>query len=399
MLKGKHIVLGVTGGIAAYKTPWLVRELVKAGAEVQVVMTENAARFVTPLTLSTLSQRETIVGMFAQSERTRHIDLAVWADVMLVAPATANTLAKLAGGFADDFLSTLALALRGPLMLAPSMDVDMFLHERTQANIAALSESGCVVVPPETGALASGLSGPGRLPEIDRLVRSIEETLDRSFLDLKGKRVLVTAGPTREPVDPVRYLGNRSSGKMGFTLASAAALRGAQVTLISGPVTLRTPRNVRRIDVETACDMLEAVQREFTLSDLVVMAAAVADFAPTQASDRKLKREAQQGETFSLLLKKNPDILKMLGEQKTVQVLVGFALETNDGVENARVKLTTKNLDAIVLNSAVEDGAGFESDTNIVTILTADGKTRQTPKLPKFDVANEVIDSVAHLLK
>ena len=402
MLKGKHIILGITGGIAAYKTAWLVRELVKAGAEVQVVMTESATQFVTPLTLSTLSRREAITGMFSSSphmQGTRHIDLALWADLMLIAPATANTIAKIVGGLADDFLSTLVLALRCPLALAPSMDVDMYLHEKTQRNIGELRESGCFVVLPETGDLASGLSGPGRLPEIDRLVKFIEDTLDKSHQDLKGRKVLVTAGPTQEPIDPVRYVGNRSSGKMGFAVAAAAALRGAQVTLVTGPVKLKTPRNVRRIDVQTACEMLEAVQGEFTLSDLVVMAAAVADYAPAQPLDQKIKREAQPGETLTLLLKKNPDILKELGEQKTQQVLVGFALETNDGVQNARKKLVAKNLDAIVLNTAGEQGAGFETDTNIVTIITADGKTEQLPQLLKFDAANEILNRVVPLLK
>jgi phosphopantothenoylcysteine decarboxylase/phosphopantothenate--cysteine ligase len=402
MLKGKHIILGVTGGIAAYKTAGLVRELVKAGAEVQVVMTESATQFVTPLTLSTLSRRDVIIGMFPHSpggHGARHIELALWADLMLVAPATANTVAKIAGGFSDDFLSTLVLALRCPLALAPSMDVDMFLNERTQRNLDALKETGCFVIPPETGELASGLSGPGRLPEVEGLVKFIEDTLDGTYQDLKGRNVLVTAGPTHEPIDPVRYIGNRSSGKMGFAIATAAALRGAQVTLVSGPVTLKTPRTVRRIDVRTACEMLEEVQKEFTLSDLVVMAAAVADYAPSNPAEQKLKREAQPAETFSLSLKKNPDILKLIGEQKTVQVLVGFALETSDGVDNARKKLASKNLDAIVLNNATEEGAGFEADTNIVTILTADGNIEPLPKLLKFDVANEVLNRVVPFLK
>ena len=402
MLKGKHIILGVTGGIAAYKTAGLVRELVRAGAEVQVVMTENAAQFVTPLTLSTLSRREVVTGMFSPSsgqQGTKHIDLALWADLMLIAPATANTIAKIAGGFADDFLSTLVLALRCPLALAPSMDADMFLNERTQRNIDALKEEGCFVIPPETGELASGLSGPGRLPEVEGLITFVENTLDGAHQDLKGRAVLVTAGPTQEPIDPVRYVGNRSSGKMGFAIAAAAALRGAEVTLISGPVALRTPRSVHRVDVRTACEMLDAVQGAYTLSDLVVMAAAVADFAPSHPADQKLKRDAQPGETLTLSLKKNPDILKLLGEQKTVQVLVGFALETGNGLDNARKKLTGKNLDAIIFNNAQEEGAGFEGDTNIVTILMADGKIEQLPKLLKFDVANEILNRIVPLLK
>jgi phosphopantothenoylcysteine decarboxylase / phosphopantothenate---cysteine ligase len=405
MLKGKHIILGVTGGIAAYKSAWLVREFVKAGAEVQVVMTRSATQFVTPLTLSTLSQHEVIIEMFAPSPEqptmqwTKHIELALWADIMLVAPATANTIAKIAHGLADDFLSTLVLALRCPLALAPAMDVDMYRNEKTQTNIAALGETGCFIIDPETGELASGLSGPGRLPEINKLVMFVESVFDKTHQDLKGKRVLVTAGPTQEPIDPVRYIGNRSSGKMGFAIATAASLRGAEVTLISGPVALKTPRNVRRIDVRTACEMQEAAHKEFTLADIVIMAAAVADYAPSQPSEEKIKREAQATDAFVLSLKKNPDILKSLGEQKTIQVLIGFALETNDGVENAQKKLAAKNLDAIVLNNANEEGAGFETDTNIVTVITADGKIEQLPKLPKFDVANEILNRVLPLLK
>jgi phosphopantothenoylcysteine decarboxylase / phosphopantothenate---cysteine ligase len=405
MLRGKHIILGVTGGIAAYKTAWLVREWVKAGAEVQVVMTRSAAQFITPLTLSTLSQREVIIEMFPPSpdqptmQWTKHIELALWADIMFVAPATANTIAKIAHGLADDFLSTLVLALRCPLAVAPAMDVDMYHNEKTERNIDVLRETGCFVIDPETGELASGLSGPGRLPEVERLFTFVESILDKSYQDMKGKKVLVTAGPTHEPIDPVRYIGNHSSGKMGFALATAATLRGADVTLISGPVALKTPRNVRRIDVRTAGEMQEAVQKEFTPSDLVIMAAAVADYAPSQPAEQKLKRDAQPVETFSLSLKKNPDILRMLGEQKTNHVLVGFALETNNGLENARKKLAAKHLDAIVLNNANEEGAGFGTDTNIVAIVTADGKVEQLPRLSKFDVANEILNRVVPLLK
>ena len=405
MLGGKHIVLGVTGGIAAYKCAWLVREFVKAGAEVQVVMTQSATQFVTPLTLSTLSQREVLIEMFPPSVdqstalRTKHIDVALWADIMLIAPATANTIAKVANGQADDLLSTLVLALRCPLALAPSMDVDMYVSDVTQRNLSSLKEGGCFVLEPESGELASGLSGPGRLPEIERIVSFVEGILDKTNQDLKGEKILVTAGPTQEPIDPVRYIGNRSSGKMGFALANAATLRGAEVTMISGPVALKTPRNVRRIDVRTACEMHEAVQREFSSVDVVVMAAAVADYAPSTPSERKIKRESQKDETFSLLLKKNPDILKSLGEQKKSQVLVGFALETHDGLENARKKLASKNLDLVVLNSANEEGAGVGTDTNIVTIVSSTGSVTELPKLSKFDVANEILNRIVPILK
>jgi phosphopantothenoylcysteine decarboxylase/phosphopantothenate--cysteine ligase len=404
MVKGKHILLGITGGIAAYKTAWLVREFVKKGAEVQVVMTRAATQFVTPLTLSTLSHRQAIIDMFPASPEqttdqwTKHIELGVWADVMLIAPATANTIAKITNGMADDFLTALVLSLRAPLVLAPSMDVDMYLHEATQQNLALLKERGCFVIDPESGELASGLSGPGRLPEVETLVRYIDTLLEGSRADLKGKRVLITAGPTYEPIDPVRYVGNRSSGKMGFAVANAAALRGADVTLISGPVALQSPRNTRRINVQTASEMREEVLREFPAADVLVMAAAVADFAPATIKAEKIKRESQQGETFSLELKKNPDILKTLGEQKSRQILVGFALETSNGAANAQKKLHEKQIDMIVLNNPLGERAGFGSDTNLVTIFMANGAVEQLPRMSKFDVANMILDRVVGLL-
>jgi len=405
VLKEKHIILGVTGGIAAYKSAWVVREFVKAGAEVQVVMTRSATEFITPLTLSTLSRRETIIEMFPSSpdqptdQWTKHIDLALWADVMLVAPATANVIAKIAHGLADDFLSTLVLALRCPLVVSPAMDVDMYQNEMTQENIAVLRQAGVFVLDPDAGELASGLSGPGRLPEVDRLVASVEKILDGAHKDLKGKRVVVTAGPTQEPIDPVRYIGNRSSGKMGFALANAAALRGADVTLISGPVSFRTPRNTRRIDVRTAAEMQNAVEREFTNTDVLIMAAAVADFAPIDIAAQKIKREKGGNQHLTLQLRKNPDILQSLGQKKKHRILVGFALETVNGLENAKLKLSAKNLDLIVLNDPTTDGAGFGSDTNVATIITARNEIRQLPKMSKFDVANEILNHVVSFLK
>jgi len=405
MLAGKHILLGVTGGIAAYKSAWLVREFVKAGAEVQVVMTRAAAQFVTPLTLSTLSRREVIIEMFSPSpdqttvQWTKHIDLALWGDVMLIAPATANTIAKIAHGLANDFLSTLVLAIRCPLIVAPAMDVDMLQNERTQRNISSLKETGCFIIDPDAGDLASGLSGPGRLPELDVLIKAVDGLLEKIHPDLQGKRVLVTAGPTQEPIDPVRYIGNRSSGKMGFAIARAAALRGAEVTLISGPVTLKTPRNTTRIDVNTAVEMKVAVEKEFSSADVVIMSAAVADFAPAAPEHQKIKRNAHAGEDYTVQLRKNPDILKSLGEMKTRQVLVGFALETENGVANAREKLSFKRLDAIVLNNPNDEGAAFGTDTNVVTVITAAGKVEQLPRMSKFDVANELLDRVVPLLK
>lgn len=403
MLAGKKIILGVTGGIAAYKTPLLVREFVKAGAEVQVVMTRAAQQFVAPLTLSTLSRRDVIAEMFTdrveQTTRswTQHIDLALWADVMLIAPATAHTIAKIAHGFADDFLTTLVLALRSPLVLAPSMDVDMYLNPSTQRNIATLKEVGCFVLAPEEGELASGLSGVGRLPEIDRLVRAVDDVLERVHQDLRAVRVVITAGPTYEPIDPVRFIGNYSSGKMGFAIATAAALRGADVTLIAGPVSLATPRNTRRIDVQTARQMYDTVHREYDQADIVIMAAAVADFTVASPSPAKIKREQLESETFTLTLTKNPDILKSLGEKKRHQVLVGFALETGNGVANARAKLSAKNLDLIVLNNPLEEGAGFGTETNRVTILSSDGSIDELPLMSKFDVALNILNKAAAL--
>ncbi len=405
MLKGKKIVLGVTGGIAAYKSAWLVREFIKAGAEVQVVMTRSAAQFVTPLTLSTLSQRQVIMEMFPQSpdqptdQWTKHIDLGLWADVMLIAPATANTIAKIAHGLADDFLTTLVLALRCPLVVAPAMDMDMYLNETTQQNIDTLKQTGGFIIDPESGELASGLSGPGRLPEVEKLLAYVDNLLDKVHRDLQGKKVLVTAGPTHEPIDPVRYVGNRSSGKMGFAVAHAAALRGAEVTLVSGPVSLKTPRNTRRIDVQTAVEMQKVVEREFPAVDLLVMSAAVADYSPVEPASNKIKKESRSDKRVTMELKENPDILKSLGESKRHQILVGFALETDDGIENAKRKLAAKHLDAIVLNDPTEDGAGFGVDTNVVTVITPDGRMEKLPKLSKFDVANEILNRVTPLLK
>jgi phosphopantothenoylcysteine decarboxylase/phosphopantothenate--cysteine ligase len=403
MFAGKRILLGVTGGIAAYKSAFLVRELVRRGADVQVIMTRAATNFITPLTLSTLSRREVIVEMFPPwpdqptMQWTKHIELALWGDVMLIAPASANTIAKLVHGIADNFLTTLVLALRCPLVVAPAMDVDMYRHATTIMNIAALRESGAFIIDPESGELASGLSGPGRLPEVDRLVSELEGVLGKAQRDLSGRKVLVTAGPTYEPIDPVRFIGNRSSGKMGFALAAAATQRGAEVTLISGPVALKTPRNVRRIDVETARQMADAVEQEFASTELLVMSAAVADYAPRAASGQKIKREQSGNMTIELV--SNPDILRSAGERKTHQTIVGFALETENGVENARKKLAAKHLDMIVLNNALEEGAGFGTDTNAVTLIRAAGEPESIPVQPKIDVAHQILARAARLLR
>jgi phosphopantothenoylcysteine decarboxylase/phosphopantothenate--cysteine ligase len=329
---------------------------------------------------------------------TKHIELALWADVMLVAPASANTIAKITHGSADNFLTTLILALRCPLVLAPAMDVDMYLNESTQRNIAALREGGCTIIEPDTGELASGLSGPGRLPEVDRLLSEVTKVLAQTHRDLSGRRVLVSAGPTHEPIDPVRFIGNRSSGKMGYALATAAALRGAEVTLVSGPVSLRTPRNVRRIDVRSAEEMACALEAEFASAHVLIMAAAVADFAPRQIAPMKIKRAEGQGGVLSLELVSNPDIVKSLAARKGKRVVVGFALETENGEDNARRKLVAKNLDFIVLNNPLEEGAGFGADTNVITILPPAGEPERLPRMAKIDVAHAILSRVVPLL-
>lgn len=404
MLKGKKILVAVTGGIAAYKIPFLLRELKKRGAQSRVIMTEAAAEFVTPLTCSVLSGHDVVVGTFPSKGSRRvgmgtwHISLGRWADLMLIAPATANTLAKLSHGYADDAVSTLALAARCQVMVAPSMDVDMWLHRATQENVSRLREMGYAVLHPDEGELASGLSGPGRLPGVDALLEAIDRTLSRSRRDFRGKKVLVTAGPTREAIDPVRYIGNRSSGKMGFALARAAAERGADVTLVSGDVPLETPRMVRRVGVESAAEMRRAVVRHSRRADVIIMAAAVADFAPIVASRKKIKKEEMRGGRLTLTLRKTDDILAGLSKRKNGQVVVGFALETHDEIPSARRKLTGKNLDFVILNNPLRPGSGFGSETNIVTILSRKGKVERLRKLPKLEVANEILDRVRSTL-
>jgi phosphopantothenoylcysteine decarboxylase / phosphopantothenate---cysteine ligase len=394
------IVLGVTGGIAAYKVPLLVRDLVKAGMNVRCVMTESAAAFVAPTTLSALTGHEVVVGVFPAAGSARvetdtwHIDMAQWADLMLIAPATANTCAKLAHGYADNAVTTLALALRCPLVLSPAMDTDMWNHERTQENMRILEETGCIILPPEEGALASGLVGPGRMPEPAALARAVHQILSKTSGDLRGRNILVTAGPTREPIDPVRYIGNRSSGKMGFAVAAAAAARGASVTLVTGPVDLRSPRGVRRIDVETAAEMHREVMKAGRRSDAVIMTAAVADFTPSRPSVSKIKKE-NSGGSIGLELKPTKDILGELGRKKGKRILVGFALETGNGPANARRKLAAKNLDFIVLNNAGEKGSGFGTETNRVTLFHITGRVEPLPLLPKSGVAQAILDRVA----
>lgn len=404
MLAGKHILLGVSGGIAAYKSALLVREFIRDGADVQVVMTQAATHFITPLTLATLSRREVILDMFPPSpdqptsQWTKHIDLGLWGDVMLIAPATANTLAKITAGMADNFLTSLVLALRCPLVVAPTMDADMYTNVATQHNLSILRERGVTIIEPGSGELASGLTGPGRMPEPDVLRDAVSALLDGSAADLKGIQVLVTAGPTQEPIDPVRYLGNRSSGKMGFAVARAAALRGASVTLVAGPVALATPQGVQRVNVQTAREMRDAVLQQFDSSHVLIMAAAVADFAPATVAQTKIKREATAEERFTIDCVKNPDILREAAARRKQQVLVGFALETDNALEHARAKRKAKDLDLIVLNDPRAEGAAFGSDTNLVTLIDRDDAVTPLPLQSKFDVATQILNRIVRLL-
>ncbi|MFQ5797272.1 MAG: bifunctional phosphopantothenoylcysteine decarboxylase/phosphopantothenate--cysteine ligase CoaBC, partial [Bacteroidota bacterium] len=330
VLQKRNIVLGVTGGIAAYKACYLVRELRRKGASVRVIMTRSATEFVTPLTFSTLSQNEVMVDLWPADTSSstdlgvRHIDLGLWADAMVIAPASANTLAKLVYGIADNALTTTVLALRCPLILAPSMDLDMWNHPTTQANLSKSRELGYFIIPPGEGFLASGLEGPGRLAELDLIIEFLEKILQKTHRDLTGKNVVVTAGPTREPIDAVRFISNRSSGKMGFAIARAAALRGADVTLISGPVQLATPRSVERVDVVTAEEMERIVLERAGKAHIVIMSAAVADYGPAQYAGKKIKREDEA--LLTLQLRSTPDVLQTLGSKKDGKVLVGFAL-------------------------------------------------------------------------
>ncbi len=403
MLKGKKILLGITGGIAAYKSCYLVREFVKSGANVKVVMTPSATKFVSPLTFSTLSKNPVAADIWSSDQSTqsdigtRHIDTANWPDLYLIAPASAHTISKLTHGSADTLVSLIALATRAPIALAPTMDADMYLNDVTRANLARLQERGCFVIQPDFGEHASGLAGPGRFPEIESIAKHVETILSGAHRDLARRTILVTAGPTYEAIDPVRFVGNRSSGKMGFALANAAAQRGAAVTLIAGPVRLETPRTVKRIDVESAQEMYEAVMKHAKKNDAVVMAAAVADFTPAHPAVRKIKKNSQG--TFSeIKLTTTPDILAAVAKRKLGKVVAGFALETEDGVEHAKAKLREKGLDFIVLNIQKKEHSVFGSDTNAVTIIDRKGAIDELPELPKFDVANRILDKVRDLL-
>lgn len=397
MLQGKKIVLGVTGGIAVYKAVDLVSRLRKAGCEVRVVMTEHAQQFVTPLTFKEISGNAVATSMWNANQEfnVEHIALANWADAFLVAPATANILAKMACGIADDLLSTTLLAAQAPIVVCPAMNTGMYQNPATQENIAKLQERGVTVMPPAVGHLACGTSGPGRLPEPQQIVEFMSAFFAGREGDLRGLRVLVTAAGTREPIDPVRYVGNRSSGKMGYAVAQMAAERGADVLLISAPSALAAPPNVRVVNVETTNEMLEACLAAYGDVDIVIKAAAVADYRPRDVADQKIKKKTD--DALTVVMDKNPDILKTLGAKKEQQVLVGFAAETQNLLANAREKVVKKNLDMIVANDVTAAGAGFNSDTNIVKFLFANGDVRELEQMPKVDVANKILDEAIRI--
>lgn len=393
-LAGRELVLGVTGSIAAYKAVLLLRELTRLGAGVSVCLTEHAARFVGPLTFRTLSGRAVLVDLFDPHSReaVEHVAVAERADAVVVAPATANLIAKAAHGLADDFLTTLLLAARGVVLVAPAMDGGMWDHPAVAANVATLRERGVTVLDPETGPLASGMSGQGRLPGIDVIVDALL-TLLAPARDLAGDRVLVTAGPTREPIDPVRYISNRSSGKMGYSLAAAALRRGARVTLISGPTALTPPGAAVFVPVQTAEEMREAVLHHAASATIVIKAAAVADYRVKQPADTKIKGKRD----LALELTSNPDILAELAARRTGAFLVGFAAETRDVAANARAKLEAKSVDLLVANDVSRSGIGFDADDNEVLLVDRWGGHRTLPRMPKTDVADAILTEVLAL--
>lgn len=397
-LKGKRIVLGITGSIAAYKACVLIRELIKAGAEVQAVMTPSAKEFITPLTISTLTHKPVISEFFDRRDGSwhSHVDIGLWADAMIIAPATASSIAKMANGVADNMLITTYLSMRAPVFVAPAMDVDMFSHTATQKNIKTLRSYGNIIIEPETGELASGLEGKGRMEEPAVIAKSLEAYF-KSQNQLKGKRVLITAGPTYEKIDPVRFIGNYSSGKMGYALAEECAERGAEVELVSGPVSINLNRtNIHITKVESAAQMYAAAVNAFPKTDIAILCAAVADFTPRETKDVKIKRE--KGD-MAIQLVPTKDIAAELGRmKKESQFMVGFALETNDETNNAINKLKAKKLDFIVLNSLNDKGAGFSVDTNKITIISDTSKYEYSLK-PKREVAKDIIDKICELYK
>ena len=398
ILSGKKIILGVTGGIAAYKSCYIVRELIKRKAEVRVVMTPSAVEFVAPLTFSTLTNYKVQVNTFPLSQKegtdvsTWHVDYALWADLMVIAPATVNTIAKIAHGFADNALTTLASALRSPLLIVPAADVDMYKNKFTQENLNKLESNGAYIVKAESGELASGLSGYGRMADVQKIIDAAEIVLYGIKKDLDGKRILITAGPTFEDIDPVRFIGNRSSGKMGFAIAKAAFLRGADVTLISGPTSEIAYAEIITLKVRSAAEMKKNVEKELKGNDVIIMAAAVADFKPVVTRTKKIKKENNFSE---IKLTQTDDILASI--KKDGKTLIGFALETDDEKSNAVKKLKAKNLDMIVLNSIKDKMSGFEYDTNKITVIHKTGRQKSYPLLSKFQAANKILSEIINV--
>ncbi|SDL75408.1 phosphopantothenoylcysteine decarboxylase / phosphopantothenate--cysteine ligase [Pedobacter sp. ok626] len=398
MLKNKKIILGVCGSIAAYKSAILVRLLVKAGANVKVILTADAGNFITPLTLATLSKNPVYTQYFEEETGvwSNHVELGLWADLMVIAPASANTLAKMAGGLCDNLLTAVYLSAKCPVFVAPAMDLDMWKHESTQANINKILSYGNQVIKPGSGELASGLYGEGRMAEPEEIVAFLSDAVSAS-LPLLGKKVLVTAGPTYEAIDPVRFIGNHSSGKMGFAIADRFASLGADVTLITGPTSEKSTYPLKRIDVVSAADMLHACKAEFNAAEITVMSAAVADYTPVQKANQKIKKTSSE---FSLELKKTEDILATLGQlKKAGQILVGFALETENEEEYAKGKLVKKNLDLIVLNSLNDKGAGFKMDTNKITIFNKAAEKNVFEMKSKTAVAIDICNEILKLAK
>jgi phosphopantothenoylcysteine decarboxylase/phosphopantothenate--cysteine ligase len=392
-----HIVLGVTGGIAAYKAPDVVRRLRDVGADVRVILTPNAARFVSPLSLAAVSGNGVIIEQWGDSAHggVDHIELARWADLLLIAPATANMIAKLAVGLADDALSTYAIAHRGAIIVAPAMNTSMLQHPTVQTNLATLRERGVIVLDPDSGLLACGDEGSGRMPDPPVLADFVKQQF--ATRDLEGRSILVTAGPTREPIDPVRYISNRSSGKMGYAIAEAARRRGANVTLVSGPTAIPAPAGVTLTRVTTAAEMHKAVMDALPSQQIVIKAAAVADFTPVAVADHKIKKQADVDET-TLTLKKAPDILADIGASSPRPFIVAFAAETDSVESNAREKLVRKNADLIVANDVADPSIGFDSDQNAVTVIARDGSSTKIDRAAKIVIANRILDLVVERL-
>ncbi len=397
LLKGKNIILGITGSIAAYKAAMLCRLLVKEGADVRVIMTPLAKQFITPLTMATLSKHPILVEFFnpENGEWNSHVSLGEWADLLLIAPTTANTLAKMTTGIADNLLLTTYLSARSKVAVAPAMDLDMYQHITTQQNLATLRERGVAVIEPKTGELASGLVGKGRMAEPEEIVAEVVALLDEKKKSLSAKRYIVTAGATIEAIDPVRFITNHSSGKMGYAIAEELAKRGAAVKLISGRTALVCPAGVERIDVLSAEDMYQAAVREWSNADGGVMCAAVADYTPTTVADHKLKKS---DDDMYIALRRTKDIAKELGKNKSNRILVGFALETDNEEANAEGKLQRKNFDFVVLNSLRDAGAGFRGDTNKITLIDREGRTEH-PLMSKREVAEIIVDKIEALTK